>query len=74
MRAMLSSPRFLRLRGLSPWMLLGMALILGAAVTVLSVRSSQRERAAMIHNMVDRAEALIWALEAAALRLLPPCR
>lgn len=64
MRAMLSSPRFLRLRGLSPWMLLGMALILGAAVTVLSVRSSQRERAAMIHNMVDRAEALIWALEA----------
>ncbi len=45
-------------------MLLGLALILGAAVTALSVRSSQREREAMTQNMVDRAEALIWALEA----------
>ena len=50
--------------GLSPWMLLGAALILGLTLAGLSVRSNQRERAFMVHNLTDRAEALIWALEA----------
>lgn len=50
--------------GLSPWMLLGAALILGLTLVGLSVRSNQRERAFMVHNLTDRAEALIWALEA----------
>lgn len=60
--------------GLSPWMLLGAALILGLTLVGLSVRSNQRERAFMIHNLTDRAEALIWALEAGTrtgLRLSP---
>ena len=50
--------------GLSPWMLTGLALILGLILAGLSVRSNQRERAFMVHNLTDRAEALIWALEA----------
>ena len=60
--------------GLSPWLLLGAALILGLTLAGLSVRSNQRERAFMIHNLTDRAEALIWALEAGTrtgLRLSP---
>ena len=60
--------------GLSPWMLLGAALILGLTLAGLSVRSNQRERAFMVHNLTDRAEALIWALEAGTrtgLRLSP---
>lgn len=60
--------------GLSPWLLLGAALILGLTLVGLSVRSNQRERAFMIHNLTDRAEALIWALEAGTrtgLRLNP---
>ena len=60
--------------GLSPWMLLGVALILGLTLAGLSVRSNQRERAFMVHNLTDRAEALIWALEAGTrtgLRLSP---
>ena len=60
--------------GLSPWMLLGAALILGLTLVGLSVRSNQRERAFMVHNLTERAEALIWALEAGTrtgLRLSP---
>lgn len=50
--------------GLSPWLILGMAVILGLAIAVLSVKNAQREKKYMIQNMTDRAEALIWALEA----------
>ena len=60
--------------GLSPWLLLGAALILGLTLVGLSVRSNQRERAFMVHNLTERAEALIWALEAGTrtgLRLSP---
>ena len=66
--------RLLSGMGLSPWMLLGAALILGLTLAGLSVRSNQRERAFMVHNLTDRAEALIWALEAGTrtgLRLSP---
>ncbi len=52
--------------GLSPWMVVGMAIILGLAITALAVRSNQRGKAYMIQNLIDRAEALIWALEAGA--------
>jgi two-component system sensor histidine kinase HydH len=41
-----------------------MAAILGLAIMVLSVKNTQREREYMTRNMVERAEALIWALEA----------
>lgn len=48
----------------SPWMLIGIAIILAAAITVLAVRNAQRERAHMSQNLMDRADALIWAVEA----------
>ncbi|MDR1945959.1 MAG: PAS domain S-box protein [Desulfovibrio sp.] len=48
----------------SPWMLIGIALILAPAITVLAVRSAQRERAHMSQNLMDRGDALIWAVEA----------
>uniref|UniRef100_B8DL77 histidine kinase n=1 Tax=Nitratidesulfovibrio vulgaris (strain DSM 19637 / Miyazaki F) TaxID=883 RepID=B8DL77_NITV9 len=49
---------------LSPWLVVGMAMILALAVVVLAVRNTQRERRHMSQNLMDRAEALIWALEA----------
>ncbi len=59
------SPAFRRLSlGLSPWLILGMAVILGLAIAVLSITNAQREKGYMTQNMTDRAEALIWALEA----------
>ncbi|MDL2267345.1 MAG: PAS domain S-box protein [Desulfovibrio sp.] len=48
----------------SPWMLIGIALILALAITVLAVRNAQREKAYMSQNLMDRADALIWAVEA----------
>jgi two-component system sensor histidine kinase HydH len=48
----------------SPWMFIGAALILAPAITVPAVRNAQRERAAMSQNLMDRADALIWAVEA----------
>jgi len=48
----------------SPWMLIGVALILALAITVLAVRNAQREKAYMSQNLMDRADALIWAVEA----------
>ena len=49
---------------LSPWVMVGLAVILGLAVAVLAVRNTQREKRHMSQNLMDRAEALIWALEA----------
>jgi two-component system sensor histidine kinase HydH len=61
-------PRFSAVRlsrlGLSPWMLAGVACILILVMAGLSLRSNERERAFMVRNLTDRAEALIWALEA----------
>ena len=48
----------------SPWMLVGVALILAMAITVMAMRNAQRERAYMSQNLTDRADALIWAVEA----------
>lgn len=52
--------------GLSPWMIVGIAIILGLTISALAVRSTQRGKTYMIQNLLDRAEALIWALEAGA--------
>lgn len=49
---------------LSPWLVVGMAVILALAVAVLAVRNTQREKRHMSQNLMDRAEALVWALEA----------
>ncbi|MBQ9407093.1 MAG: hypothetical protein IJU37_10225 [Desulfovibrio sp.] len=49
---------------LSPLMLIGVACILIVVMAGLSQRSNERERSFMVRNLTDRAEALIWALEA----------
>ncbi len=50
--------------GLSPWLVIGLSLVLGLAILALSLRSSEREARTLTSNLVNRAEALIWALEA----------
>jgi two-component system sensor histidine kinase HydH len=45
-------------------MLIGVALILALVISALAVRNAQRERAHMSRNLMDRADALIWAVEA----------
>ena len=50
--------------GLNPWLLAGLALILGLAVLVFAARNIQRTRAHLIQNYLEHAEALTWALEA----------
>lgn len=48
----------------SPWLIVGGAVILGLAISVLAARNTQREKRHMSQNLMDRADALIWALEA----------
>ncbi len=62
-RSLPSLKNFFALR-YSPWMLIGLALILILAIAALAVRNAQRERSHMAQNLMDRAEALIWAVEA----------
>lgn len=61
-----SKPRKRLLFGLSPWLLVGVSAVLALAVLGLSLRNSERERLHSMQNFLDRAEALIWALEAGA--------
>lgn len=49
---------------LSPWLVVGGAVILGLAIAVLAIRNTQREKRHMSQNLMDRAGALIWAVEA----------
>jgi two-component system sensor histidine kinase HydH len=53
-----------RILRLSPWFLMGAALILGLAVLALAARNTQKEKERMAQHLTDRAAALIWALEA----------
>lgn len=50
--------------GFSPWLVVGVSIILGLAIIYLAVRGNEREKEKMSDNLVDRANALIWALEA----------
>ena len=50
----------------SPWLIIGMAAILCLAIAVLAFQNAQREKAYMAQNLTEKAEALIWALEAGA--------
>ncbi len=59
-----SAGRSKSLFGFSPWLIIGLSVILGAAIAILSARNSQREEEYITKNLLDRAEALIWALEA----------
>ncbi|MDR2744787.1 MAG: PAS domain S-box protein [Desulfovibrio sp.] len=52
--------------GLSPWLFIGVPIILGLVIAALAVRNSERERQHITRNILDRADALIWALEAGA--------
>lgn len=49
---------------LSPWLMVGLALILGLVIAVLAARNTQREKLHMSETLTDRAKSLIWALEA----------
>ncbi len=53
-----------RLFGLSPWLVIGVSVILGLAIIYLAVRGAEREREHMSQTLLGRAGALIWALEA----------
>ncbi|MDR0466498.1 MAG: PAS domain-containing protein, partial [Deltaproteobacteria bacterium] len=53
-----------RILRLSPWFLMGAALILGLVVLIMAARDTRRERERMAQHLTDRAAALIWALEA----------
>jgi two-component system sensor histidine kinase HydH len=53
-----------RILRLSPWFLMGAALILGLVVLIMAARDTWRERERMAQHLTDRAAALIWALEA----------
>lgn len=48
---------------LSPWLIVGSALILGLAIAFWAVKNAQLERASMTRNLLDRSGALIWAVE-----------
>ncbi len=67
--------------GFSPWLVLGLSSILALAILFLTLRSGTRAEEDMVDNYLNRAEALIWALEAGTrtwmgmqsdLRLLQP--
>lgn len=48
----------------NPWLVAGLTVILGLAVSVFAVRNVQRERQHMVRSYLEHAEALFWALEA----------
>ena len=55
---------YYRILRLSPWLLMGAALILGLVVLIMAARNTQKEKERMAQHLTDRAAALIWALEA----------
>lgn len=50
----------------SPWFLVGSALILALAIGFWAVKNAHQERENLSRNMLDRAGALIWAMEGSA--------
>jgi len=52
--------------GLSPWLLVGLSLILGLAIAVLAITNTSREKHYMTQSLLNRADAVIWSLEAGA--------
>ena len=50
--------------GLSPWLIVGLSAVLTLAVILLAIRNTAKEWEHITQNLLDRADALIWALEA----------
>lgn len=50
--------------GFSPWLVVGAAVVMALAVAVVAWRSNHREEEIMAQAFLNRADALIWALEA----------
>lgn len=50
--------------GLAPWLIVGVSLVLGLVILVLAVHNFAKEEKFVSHNLINRADALIWALEA----------
>lgn len=64
-RASISLPRHTVML-LSPWLVVGSALILGLAISFWAVRNVRLERENMVRNLLERAGALMWAMEGGA--------
>lgn len=53
-----------QLFGMSPWLIVGISLLLSLVILSLSLHTSEREQRNMTQNLTERASALFWALEA----------
>ena len=51
---------------ISPWLLVGSALILSLAIAFWAVKNTRQERENMVRNLLERSGALIWAVEGSA--------
>ena len=59
-----SSPLRRRLfLGLSPWLILGGAVVLGLSIAALSIGNIQKGHEHMVRNLADRADSIIWTVE-----------
>ncbi|MDR0362725.1 MAG: PAS domain-containing protein [Planctomycetota bacterium] len=50
--------------GLSPWLIVGVSVVLGLVIVYLANRDAAREKEHMANNLIGRANTIIWALEA----------
>jgi len=51
---------------ISPWLLVGFALILSLAIAFWAVKNARMERENMVRTLVERSGALMWAIEGSA--------
>ena len=51
---------------LSPWLFVGAAVVLGLAIAFWAVKNTRQEQENMARNLVERAGALMWAMEGSA--------
>lgn len=50
--------------GFSPWLIIGLAVVLAFVIVVLAIRNTAREKEFVSQSLLARGNALIWALEA----------
>lgn len=50
--------------GFSPWLIIGLAVVLALVIMVLAIRNTAREKEFVSQSLLERGNALIWALEA----------